>query len=557
VTEFNALPEDWASDPALIAGLTVDDDDEHDDPVLRWPDGRVVDTWREDYPYPEKMPRHEYEYLKRPLQIELVKLQNWVKSTGQRIVIIFEGRDAAGKGGTIKRFTEHLNPRGATVVALAKPSEREQTQWYLQRYVPHLPAAGEIVMFDRSWYNRAGVERVMHFSSHGEYEEFMREAPDFERMLIRSGLDLTKFWFSVTRSEQRTRFIIRRIDPVRQWKLSPMDIESLDKWDAYTNAKEAMFHYTDTEWAPWTVVKSNDKKRARLEAIKQVLRKFDYEGKDESVIGEPDKLIIGPPSVLSEHNPDRTYPELLSEVTGYRHVMSVTSGTGSAGTPVVRRPEQVPGDLLAPGVTAAEMLNDEHGCRGLHQRRLRLRDGAVLSGSAGGQGEAWYVITGSGVLDAGAAGTAELRPGTAVWLRSSAGYRCQGELEVLVITVQAEEAEEGPALHVTMLETRPVERTGDREFRVLLSEGLSITQFNGLIPPGRAPEHQHTYDEVVHVLAGQGVVHLDGEQTEIGPGTSIYLPPHTPHCLENAGSEPLRVLGVFYPAGSPAAKQTA
>ena len=247
-SDFNALPADWASDPALLAGLTVDDDDEHDDPVLRWPDGRVVDTWREDYPYPEKMLRPDYEYLKRPLQVELVKLQNWVKSTGQRIVIVFEGRDAAGKGGTIKRFTEHLNPRGATVVALTKPSERERTQWYLQRYVPHLPAAGEIVMFDRSWYNRAGVERVMGFSTDEEYEEFMREAPEFEHMLVRSGLDLTKFWFSVTPSEQRTRFIIRRIDPVRQWKLSPMDIESLDKWDAYTEAKEAMFHYTDTPW---------------------------------------------------------------------------------------------------------------------------------------------------------------------------------------------------------------------------------------------------------------------------------------------------------------------
>jgi polyphosphate kinase 2 len=306
---FNALPEDWASDPTLIAGLTVDDEDEHDDPVLLW-HGQAVDTWREDYPYSEKMSRQEYEYLKRPLQVELVKLQNWVKSTGQKIVIVFEGRDAAGKGGTIKRFTEHLNPRGATVVALVKPTERERTQWYLQRYVPHLPAAGEIVMFDRSWYNRAGVERVMHFSSNSEYEEFMREAPDFEHMLIRSGLYLTKFWFSVTQSEQRTRFIIRRIDPVRQWKLSPMDIESLDKWDDYTDAKEAMFHYTDTEVAPWTVVKSNDKKRARLEAIKHVLLKYDYDGKDTSVIGEPDKLLIGPPSVLSEHNAERVYPPL-------------------------------------------------------------------------------------------------------------------------------------------------------------------------------------------------------------------------------------------------------
>ena len=242
----------------------------------------------------------------------------------------------------------------------------------------------------------------------------------------------------------------------------------------------------------------------------------------------------------------------------------------NAGTPVVRRPEQVPARPLAPGVTAADMLNDQHGCRGLHQRRLRLAGDAALTGTAAGQGEAWYVIRGSGVLDAGAAGTAELRPGTAVWLSSSLGYRCRGELEMLVIAVRAgarekERAEdEGPvaddladrALRVTTLESRPVERTGDREFRVLLSEGLSITQFAGLIPPGRAPEHQHTYDEVVHVLAGRGVVHLGEGETEIGPGTSIYLPPYQPHCLENTGSEPLQVLGVFYPAGSPAAKQT-
>src|SRR5215467_4326624 len=175
---YNALPENWASDKELLAGLTVDDDDEHDDPVLRWPDGREVDTWREDYPYSEKMTREEYEYLKRPLQVELVKLQNWVKSAGQHIVIVFEGRDAAGKGGTIKRFTEHLNPRGATVVALAKPSEREQTQWYFQRYAAHLPAAREIVLFDRSWYNRAGVERVMGFCTDADVEEFFRSVPD-------------------------------------------------------------------------------------------------------------------------------------------------------------------------------------------------------------------------------------------------------------------------------------------------------------------------------------------------------------------------------------------
>jgi mannose-6-phosphate isomerase-like protein (cupin superfamily) len=229
----------------------------------------------------------------------------------------------------------------------------------------------------------------------------------------------------------------------------------------------------------------------------------------------------------------------------------------NGGTPAVRRPEQVPARPLAPGVTAAEMLNDEHGCRGLHQRRLRFADDATLTGTVGGRGEAWYVIRGSGVLDAGAAGTAELRPGTAVWLTASAAYRCAAreELEMLAITVRAGSAEDGPDLQVTTLDTRPVERTGDREFRVLLSEGLSITQFAGLIPPGRAPEHHHTYDEVVHVLAGQGVVHLGDAHTEIGPGTSIYLPPYQPHCLENTGPEPLRVLGVFYPAGSPAAKQ--
>ena len=226
-------------------------------------------------------------------------------------------------------------------------------------------------------------------------------------------------------------------------------------------------------------------------------------------------------------------------------------------TAVVRRPEQVPGDPVAPGVTAAHMLNDEHGCRGLHQRRLRISDDAALTGTAGGRGEAWYVIHGSGVLDVSTGEFVELRPGTAVWLEPGLGYRCTaraGELGILAITVRAE-AGEGPGLHLVRLEECAVERTGDREFRVLLSAGLSITQFAGMIPPGRAPEHQHTYDEVVHVLAGRGVVHLGGEDTEIGPGTSIYLPPQQPHCLENTGTEPLRVLGVFHPAGSPAAKK--
>ena len=272
------------ADLAIMAGLTVEDNDD-DDPVLLWEDGTPVDTWREDYPYAERMTREYYDRQKRLLQIELVKLQNWVKETGQRIVIIFEGRDAAGKGGTIKRFMEHLNPRGASVVALEKPTEREQGQWYFQRYITHLPSNGEMVFFDRSWYNRAGVERVMGYCTEEEYLEFMREAPEFERMLVHSGLKLTKFWFSVSQSEQWTRFVIRQIDPVRQWKLSPMDLRSLDKWDEYTEAKEAMFFYTDTTDAPWTVVKSNDKKRARLEAMRHILEQFDYEGKDSEVVG--------------------------------------------------------------------------------------------------------------------------------------------------------------------------------------------------------------------------------------------------------------------------------
>jgi polyphosphate kinase 2 len=282
-----------------LSGYRVSDDDD-DDPVLLNADGTPVDTWREDYPYGERMSRAEYDHGKRLLQIELLKLQNWCKATGERLVILFEGRDAAGKGGTIKRFMEHLNPRGSSVVALEKPSERESTQWYFQRYIKHLPAAGEIVLFDRSWYNRAGVERVMGFCTRPEYLEFMRQAPDLERMLVRSGIHLVKFWFSVSQGEQRTRFAIRQVDPVRQWKLSPMDLQSLDKWDAYTEAKEAMFFYTDTADAPWTVVKSNDKKRARLEAIRHVLSRFDYADKDDEVVGAPDPQIIGPAALVVE-----------------------------------------------------------------------------------------------------------------------------------------------------------------------------------------------------------------------------------------------------------------
>lgn len=271
-----------------------------DGPGLVTPRGRARDAWREDYPYASKLDRKAYDTSKRALQIELLKLQHWIKEHDERLVILFEGRDAAGKGGTIKRFTEHLNPRGARVVALEKPTERERTQWYFQRYVAHLPAAGEIVMFDRSWYNRAGVERVMGFCSTAEYLEFMHQAPGFERMLARDGIHLVKFWFSVSRDEQRHRFRSRQTDPVRQWKLSPVDLASLDKWDAYTEAKESMLFHTDTADAPWTVVKSNDKKRARLEAIRHVLHRFDYPDKDATVAGEPDPLIVGPASRLFE-----------------------------------------------------------------------------------------------------------------------------------------------------------------------------------------------------------------------------------------------------------------
>jgi polyphosphate kinase 2 len=271
---------------------TVRDDDD-DDPVLVHRSDGEVETWREGYPYQERMSRKSYEAEKRLLQIELLKLQKWGQRTGARQVIVFEGRDAAGKGGTIKRFMEHLNPRGARVVALEKPNERERTQWYFQRYVPHLPAAGELVLFDRSWYNRAGVERVMGFCTDEQHAEFVRQAPLFEQMLVHDGISLTKLWFSVSPSEQRTRFTIRQVDPVRQWKLSPMDLASLDKWDDYTAAKEAMFSHTDTDAAPWMVVKSNDKKRARVNAMRHILGKFDYDDKDHEVVGVADPLIVG------------------------------------------------------------------------------------------------------------------------------------------------------------------------------------------------------------------------------------------------------------------------
>ncbi len=242
---------------------------------------------------PEPLARGEYERLKAQLQIELLRMQNWVKARGERIVVLFEGRDAAGKGGTIKRFMEHLNPRGAHIVALAKPSEVERGQWYFQRYIERLPTAGEIVFFDRSWYNRAGVERVMGFCTPKEHLEFLRQAPMLERMLVNSGLRLFKLWFSVSRAEQARRFKARGSDPLKQWKLSPVDTASMDKWDEYTRAKEEMFFHTDTADAPWTVIKSDDKKRARINCMRFVLDSLPYEGKDLRVVGTPDPRIVG------------------------------------------------------------------------------------------------------------------------------------------------------------------------------------------------------------------------------------------------------------------------
>ena len=251
------------------------------------------DIINDGYPYRQPMDAKDYEEEMDLLAIELVKLQSWVKETGERVVLLFEGRDAAGKGGTIKRFTDNLNPRGARVVALPKPTETQTGQWYFQRYIEELPTRGEIVFYDRSWYNRAGVEHVMGFCSGHEYLEFMRQAPEFERMLVRSGIKLFKFWFSVSREEQLRRFLKRAKDPVKQWKLSPMDLESLAHWDEYTKAKEAMLFYTDTADAPWTIVRSDDKRRARLNAMLFVLNAISYAGRDPEIVTRPDEKLVG------------------------------------------------------------------------------------------------------------------------------------------------------------------------------------------------------------------------------------------------------------------------
>ena len=264
------------------------------DPDLQLATGRKALV----YPYKNRLSRKAYEAQNYHLQIELLKMWRWVKESGERVVILFEGRDAAGKGGTIKRIMEHLNPRGARVVALQKPTEFERGQWYFQRYIHHLPTQGEIVLFDRSWYNRSGVEHVMGFCTRDEYQEFLLQAPAFERQLVKSGIRLIKFWFSVSRVEQRRRFRQREIDPLKQWKLSPVDRASLDKWDDYTRAKLAMFEHTHTEDAPWILVNADCKNRARLNAMRHILNQLPYAEKDTAVVGEVDPLLVGPPGTI-------------------------------------------------------------------------------------------------------------------------------------------------------------------------------------------------------------------------------------------------------------------
>jgi len=289
------------ADAVRVLRAVLDQQRGLDNLARRAADRELADNWQQGgYPYKNLLSRKTYERQKYRLQVELLKLQAWVKEHGQRVIVIFEGRDAAGKGGTIRRFMEHLNPRGARVVALEKPTIEERGQWYFQRYVEHLPTAGEIVLFDRSWYNRAGVERVMGFCTDAEYQEFMRQAPEFERMLVRQGIHLFKFWFSVSRREQRRRFKEREVHPLKQWKLSPIDKASLDKWDDYTRAKEAMFFHTDTTDAPWIVIKSDCKKRARLNAMRYLLHRLSYAGKNPEIIGALDPLIVGRAQVVFE-----------------------------------------------------------------------------------------------------------------------------------------------------------------------------------------------------------------------------------------------------------------
>jgi polyphosphate kinase 2 len=307
VAQLRALIAGASPDEAKVLRKALFDRETESPPTLGVdPDTELHPKWRDGrYPYKNLLSRKRYEREKYRLQVELLKLQAWVKDTGQRVVILCEGRDAAGKGGAIKRMMEHLNPRGARVVALEKPSDVERGQWYFQRYIQHLPTRGEIVLFDRSWYNRSGVERVMGFCTDREYDEFMRQVPEFERHLVRSGVHLVKFWFSVSQAEQRRRFKEREAHPLKQWKLSPVDVASLDKWDDYTRAKEAMFLHCDTSDAPWTVVKSDCKKRARLNAMRYLLHRLPYANKDLTSVGAVDPLVVGRPALVSLQSDDQ------------------------------------------------------------------------------------------------------------------------------------------------------------------------------------------------------------------------------------------------------------
>ncbi len=262
--------------------------------IRRAEKGEIIDA---SYPHSERMPRKAYEQDITKLQIELVKMQAWAKENGARIAMVFEGRDAAGKGGTIKRFRENLNPRGARVVALPKPSEAEATQWYFQRYIDHLPSGGEIVSYDRSWYNRGVVEKVFGFCTDDQRTHFFTQAPDFENMLVDEGITLVKFWLNVGRAEQLRRFLKRESDPLKQWKLSWIDVEGLKKWDAYSAAIRETLDRTHTDVAPWTVIRSDDKRRARLAAIRHLLHSVDYARKDVAAIGAIDASVCGGPEI--------------------------------------------------------------------------------------------------------------------------------------------------------------------------------------------------------------------------------------------------------------------
>ena len=284
-----STPDDQTSFDWLEAELadTLDEDYELEleDAVLSMEIKKIYRTH-----HPEAIDRHSYFNALIRIQAELIKLQDWVQHTKEKVVVVFEGRDSAGKGGVIKRITQRLNPRVVRVVALPAPSDREKSQWYFQRYVPHLPAGGEIVLFDRSWYNRAGVERVMGFASEDQVEQFFDDVPEFERMLVRSGIRLVKYWFSITDEEQQMRFLMRIHDPLKQWKLSPMDLQSRVRWEDYTKAKEEMFHRTNIPEAPWYIVEGNDKKRARLNCIDHLLSLFPYTEIPHEDISLPDRV---------------------------------------------------------------------------------------------------------------------------------------------------------------------------------------------------------------------------------------------------------------------------